>query len=88
MIYISLLTVKLVMGKSAKIFMNGRSQAIRLPKEFRFDCDEVYVEKQGDRLIISAVQPQWDEFFDSVPAFDEDFLADREDVSPQDRSFS
>ena len=76
------------MGKSAKVFMNGRSQAIRLPKEYRFDCDEVYVERQGDSIIISAVQPGWDEFFDAVSVFDDDFLADRKDLPPQDRSYS
>ena len=76
------------MGKSAKIFMNGRSQAVRLPKEYRFDCDEVYVEKQGDKVIISAVQPGWDDFFDTVPAFGDDFLLDREDMPPQERNHS
>ena len=39
---------------TAKVFMNGRSQAIRLPKEFRFDTDEVYIIRQGDNIIISA----------------------------------
>lgn len=76
------------MGKSAKIFMNGRSQAVRLPKEFRFDCDEVYVEKQGDTLIISALQPDWDEFFDEVSVFGDHFLAEREDLPPQERNYS
>jgi antitoxin VapB len=73
------------MGKSAKIFMNGRSQAVRLPKECRFDCDEVYVEKQGDKVIISAVKPGWDEFFDADSAFGDDFLSDRDDLPPQER---
>lgn len=71
--------------KTAKIFMNGRSQAVRLPKEFRFDCDEVFVEKQGDQLILSAKKPGWDEFFDATPAFGDDFLADREELPPQNR---
>lgn len=74
------------MGKPAKIFMNGRSQAVRLPKEYRFDCDEVYIEKQGDKVIISAVQPDWDEFFNVVSVFDDDFLTDREDLPPQERN--
>ena len=74
------------MGKPAKIFMNGRSQAVRLPKEYRFDCDEVYIEKQGDKVIISAVQPDWDEFFNVVAVFDGDFLTDREDLPPQERN--
>jgi len=76
------------MGKIAKIFKNGRSQAVRLPKEYRFDCDEVYVERQGDKLIISAVRPGWDDFFDVDSAFGDDFLKEREDLPPQDRSYS
>jgi len=68
--------------KIAKIFMNGRSQAIRLPKEYRFDTDEVYIRKQGDNLIISAKKTTWDEFFDSKPAFDDDFFKDRVDTQP------
>jgi len=74
--------------KTAKIFKNGRSQAVRLPKEFRFDCDEVFVHRQGDKVILSAKEPGWDEFFDSVSVFGEDFLAEREDLPPQERSFS
>ncbi len=74
--------------KTAKIFKNGRSQAVRLPKEFRFDCDEVFVQKQGDKVILSAIEPGWDEFFDSVSVFSEDFLAEREDLPPQERSLS
>jgi antitoxin VapB len=76
------------MGKSAKIFMNGRSQAVRLPKDCRFDCDEVYVEKQGDKVIISAVRPGWDEFFDAVSVFGDDFLTNRENLPPQERDYS
>ena len=39
----------------AKIFMNGRSQAVRLPKEYRFDTDEVYITKQGSSVIITKI---------------------------------
>lgn len=73
--------------KTAKIFKNGRSQAVRLPREFRFDCEEVFVQKQGDKVILSAKEPGWDEFFDSVSVFGEDFLSEREDLPPQERSF-
>ncbi len=73
--------------KVAKIFMNGRSQAVRLPKEYRFDTDEVYISKQGQNIILSEKRPTWDEFFDSKPAFDDDFLKDRLDVQPQERNF-
>ncbi len=71
----------------AKIFMNGRSQAVRLPKECRFDTDEVYITKQGENIIISAKKPTWDEFFDSKSAFDDDFLLDRNDEQSQERDF-
>lgn len=41
----------------AKLFMNGRSQAVRLPKEFRFEgMTEVYIEREGDRVVLSAGQ--------------------------------
>ena len=76
------------MGKTAKIFKNGRSQAVRLPKEYRFDCEEVFVEKQGDKVIISAVRPGWDDFFDMDSVFGDDFLTNREDLPPQDRNYS
>ena len=59
----------LVCMKTAKIFMNGRSQAVRLPKECRFDCDEVFIQKQGDKVILTAKKPDWDEFFDAVSVF-------------------
>ena len=71
--------------KTAKIFMNGRSQAVRLPKEFRFDCDEVFIERQGDKVILTARKPDWDAFFDSRPVFGDDFLPDREDAPAQER---
>ncbi len=71
----------------AKIFMNGRSQAVRLPKEYRFDTEEVYITKQGQNVILSAKKPTWDEFFDSRPVFDDDFLEDRLDTPPQERNF-
>ena len=73
--------------KTAKIFMNGRSQAVRLPKEYRFDTDEVYVTKQGQNLIISPKKTTWDEFFNTKSVFDDDFLDDRQDSQPQDREF-
>lgn len=71
----------------AKIFMNGRSQAVRLPKEYRFNTDEVYITRQGDNIILSAKKPNWDEFFSSDSAFDESFLNDRFDTEPQERDF-
>jgi antitoxin VapB len=71
----------------AKVFMNGRSQAVRLPKEYRFDSDEVYISKQGSSVILTEKKPTWDQFFDSEPAFGDDFLNDRLDAQPQERNF-
>lgn len=69
-----------------KVFMNGRSQAIRLPKELRFDSDKVYLRKDGDNVIISSAEPDWDVFFDQASAFGDDFMADREDSATQERT--
>lgn len=47
--------------RTAKLFMNGRSQAVRLPKEFRFEGKEVYVHREGDQVILSpAASPAQD----------------------------
>ena len=76
-----------MLAQVAKIFMNGRSQAVRLPKDFRFDCDEVYVRRQGEEIIISPKKSSWDAFFKQNSAFGEDYLFDREDLQPQERDF-
>jgi len=76
---------EIMMAHIGKVFMNGRSQAIRLPKEFRFDTDEVYIRKIGKELIISAVEPSWDEFFNAPSAFGDDFMDDRGDSPAQER---
>jgi antitoxin VapB len=53
------------MKKTAKLFMSGRSQAIRLPKEFRMDGSEVQIQKSGNTLIITplSVEEEWEELF-------------------------
>ena len=78
--------------KTAKIFMNGRSQAVRLPKEFRFEGKEVNITrdpKTGSVTISQLKQSNWDEFFKllaqtEVPA---DFMLDRDTSPPEDRVF-
>ncbi len=71
----------------AKVFKNGRSQAIRIPKEYRVDSDEVYIEKVGDTLVIKPKKnDKWDSFFDSLEGVDtKDFMADREQLPVQER---
>ena len=77
------------MRHTAKLFMNGRSQAVRLPVNFRFDCDEVYIRKDpesGD-VIISRKPGSWDDFFKLMETIDvpEDFMDERDNEIPQER---
>jgi len=71
------------MTKTAKIFMNGRSQAVRLPAEFRFSGREVFIERQGDAVIIKPKPLGWDDFFNRPSQVPEDFMADRQDPAPE-----
>ncbi len=77
------------MRHSAKLFMNGRSQAVRLPVNYRFDCDEVYIRKDletGD-VVISRKPGSWDDYFKMMEAIDvpQDFMADRDNEIPQEQ---
>lgn len=77
------------MPRTAKLFRNGRSQAVRLPVDFRFEGSEVYVRHDpatGD-VILSRRPESWKDFFDLTKLADvpEDFLADRQDAPPQKR---
>ena len=77
------------MPKTAKLFRNGRSQAVRLPSEYRFEGSEVYVRRDpatGD-VILSRRLESWKDLFalmDSI-AMPKDFLSDRDDAPPQKR---
>lgn len=75
------------MTHTAKLFMNGRSQAIRLPAEFRFSGREVFIEKQGDNVILRPKPSGWDDFFARGSKVSEDFLDDRNDTPPEAREF-
>ena len=61
---------------TAKVFKNGRSQAIRLPKECRFSSDEVVVNKIGDVVILLPKENKWDSFMRAIDMFSDDFMAD------------
>ena len=70
---------------TAKIFVNGRSQAVRLPKECQFEGDEVCVQKLGDAVIMVPRTRVWDLFNEGLGEFSADFMADGRDPSPQSR---
>ena len=61
---------------TAKIFMNGRSQAVRLPKEYRFDDDEVYINKVGNVVMLFPKNDEWDSLFEGATMFTDDFMKD------------
>jgi antitoxin VapB len=78
-----------IMPKTAKLFRNGRSQAVRLPVEYRFEGSEVYVRRDpanGD-VILSRRPESWKDFFALMKTVEvpEDFVADRKDSPPQKR---
>lgn len=71
--------------KTAKLFQNGQSQAVRLPKEFRLPGDEVYIKKQGSAVVLIPQVNSWDSLLESLGKFSDDYLADREQPPQQDR---
>ncbi len=63
--------------KTAKLFQNGQSQAVRLPKEFRFSGNEVFIKRVGNAVILFPIANSWDILIDSLDLFDKDFSIDR-----------
>lgn len=63
--------------KTAKIFKNGQSQAVRLPKEFRVNDSEVFIKKTGDIIHLIPRNASWDSFFASLEMFSSDFMDER-----------
>ena len=91
MVYIMVYTInerKVIIMMTAKVFENGRSQAIRLPKECRFSSDEVMVNKIGDIVILLPKKSKWDSFMKAIDMFSEDFMEDgrAEDVMQERES--
>jgi antitoxin VapB len=65
------------MASTAKVFMSGASQAIRLPKEFRFDSKEVSIKRIGSMILLFPPNDAWELMADAIGAADSDFMADR-----------
>jgi antitoxin VapB len=75
------------MLRTAKLFRNGRSQAVRLPSDFRFEGSEVFIRQDratGD-VILSRRPESWESFFELAKDVPEDFMSDRGDRPPQKR---
>jgi antitoxin VapB len=64
--------------ETAKLLMNGDSQAVILPKEFQFQGSEVYIKKIGSVIVLISKENPWQALFDSLSLFSEDFMENRE----------
>lgn len=73
------------MLETAKLFQNGQSQAVRLPKEFRFQGDEVYIKKVGNAVVLLPVDRPWQTWLESLDLFSADFMEQREQPAHQQR---
>ncbi len=63
--------------KIAKLFQNGQCQAIRLPKEFRVEGEEVFIKKVGNVTILFPTKDPWEVLFHSLKKFSTDFMETR-----------
>ena len=72
---------------TAKLFSHGRSQAVRLPKEFRFTGTEVHVRRVGDDVVLSArPAPSAEALLQALDAFEPGLMIEREQPAPQKRA--
>jgi len=70
--------------KSAKLFKNGESQAVRLPKEFRFSGDEVFIKRVGNAVVLLPKARSWATLLESLEKFPPDFMTNREQPAEAD----
>jgi antitoxin VapB len=69
----------------AKLFKNGQSQAVRLPKHLRFEGTEVFARKLGTAVILLPVNDPWGSLRQALGGFSDDFLSERAEPALQDR---
>lgn len=70
---------------TAKLFQNGKSQAVRLPKEFRFEGNQVFIKRVGHAVLLIPYDDSWQTFFDSLDLFSPDFMSERQQPTQQVR---
>ena len=73
------------MRRTAKVFMTNRSQAVRLPKQYQFSTDEVFIRKEGEDVILSPRPRDWAPYFESAPVASSAFMNNVEDQPVQER---
>jgi antitoxin VapB len=62
--------------QTARLFVNGRSQAVRLPKEFQFRGENVYIQKVGEAVILVPFDKEWEIFMHGINSFSDDFMSE------------
>ena len=70
---------------TAKLFQNGQSQAVRLPKQYRFAGDKVLIKRVGNAVVLLPEQDSWETLFASLEQFSTDFMDERSQSETQDR---
>ena len=73
------------MQRRAKVFRNNRSQAVRLPKDFQFDTDEVFIRKEGEDVILSPRPTDWRAYLETGPVASDSYMDDVIDLPVQER---
>ncbi len=73
------------MQRRAKVFRNNRSQAVRLPKEFQFKTDEVFIRREGDEVILSPRPKDWAPYLENGAVASDQFMKDVEKLPVQER---
>jgi antitoxin VapB len=78
------------MLRTARLFQNGQSQAVRLPKDFRFNGSKVFIKKMGEAVVLIPYQDSWQILFDSLDKFSDDFMEERmqPETQPRETIFS
>jgi antitoxin VapB len=75
------------MERTAKVFFSNRSQAVRLPKEFQFATREVYIHREGEKVVISPRPSSWEEYLSNGPIAPDDFMVGIKDLPLQQHDF-
>ena len=71
--------------QTAKIFINGRSQAVRLPKNFRFTGDDVFINKIGKMVVLLPKDDPWSSLINGLDQFTDDFMDSRDQPNQDSR---
>jgi len=62
--------------QTARLFLNGRSQAVRLPKEYKFNGESVYIQRVGEAVMLFPVDKEWEVFLNGLNSFSNDFMSE------------